>query len=390
MSSESVSIGPLTVSFSDDPFCQNMLQTMYGDLAVSSSETDIEIRGHDWRETEVPAKGKIRATDEISIDSKYVFVDEVRSYNFPKSWVIDRIGQRGYAIKIGGWETETLCIDIFYDGTLYESELPHLRRAFKVKNRTFANYRDEFAKHFVYDIFEPLCHAWMLSKGVAFLHAASISVDGEGVVLTGGGGTGKTSATSTLIQNLSNVRFLSDDLVFVTEESDLHPYYKSSVVYAYNTAGGAIPEKNILDGIGDRLQWEWRKHRYGEKGVRRRVPPEDLYEGKVAPQAGHDFRLAIYLIREERKQCSHESISSEELARRSTAVIMSELDWLVEYSSSISSVGSTAIDLQHLIENTKSIYNRCFEHVEPILLRIPMNATPESLANYIEREILNN
>ncbi|WP_435348901.1 hypothetical protein [Haloarchaeobius sp. HRN-SO-5] len=300
----------------------------------------------------------------------------------------DRIGQCGYAIKIEGWDTETLLIDVYYDGTLYEGGLAPLRWLLKIQNRAFANYEDRLGKHFVYDVFEPLWQWWMLSNGVSFLHSAAISVDGQGVVLTGWGGSGKTSATSSLIRQSGDVKFLSDDLTFVTDEGELYPYYKSSVIYAHNTAGEGVPEDIILDGFGDRLQWYLRKRQYGDKGVRRRIPPKKLFEEKVASQSPKDLWTAVYLLRENRDQLSHKPISAEELARRSTAVILDELDWLVEYSAAACSAGSTAISPQDVVENTEGVYNDCFKDVETILVQIPMHTGANELADYIESEIL--
>jgi len=388
MSETAFSLGPLTVSFSEDPFCCNTLETMYGDFPESSSNADIQVTGYNWRETKIPPNCIVRASDQISVDDNLHRVDEVHSYSSPQKWIIDKIGQRGYALLIDGWNKETLSVDVYYDGKLYENTMTPLRYFLKFKDWTFANYRDKLAKNFVYNIFEPICQAWMLKKGVTFLHAGSISVDGYGVALTGWGGAGKTSAASALIKQSDKVNFLSDDLAIINTQAELYPYYKSSVIYPYNTEGENISESDFLDGFSDKLQWNIHKWRNGNKGVRRRVSPKKLFGEQVGSPGPRTLEQVVYLSREKRDKLDHESITSEELARRSTAVILNELDWLVEYSSTIRAAGSTSIDPYNIIQKTERIYQDSFDEAETVLLRIPKNTPPNELAEYLKQSVI--
>lgn len=388
MSKTALSFGPLTVSFSEDHFCRNMLDTMYGDLPKSSSNVDIKVTGHDWRETEIPPSYIIRASDRISVNDCRHHVDEVRSYSPPKKWVIDRIGQRGYALAVDGWESETLSIDVYYDGKLYENTLAPLRYYLKFKNWTYSEYCNIITKNFTYNILEPICQAWMLKKGYTFLHAGSISADGSGIALTGWGGAGKTSATSALVKRSDKMKFLSDDLAILTSQGELHPYYKSSVIYPYNTEGEYLPESNFLSGYSDQLHWNLHKLKNGKKGVRRRISPKKLFGEQVGSPGPRPLEQIVFLSRERRDKPNHESITSEELARRSTAVILDELDWLIEYSSTVRAAGSMCIDPINIIQRTESVYQNCFNKTETVLLRIPKNTPPNELAEYIEEFII--
>jgi len=387
MTSLPVAIGPLTVQFSEDPFCQSIQDWMYGELPVSQSDVDIEIKGNDLRETRVPDVGATRASESISLDGERVYVHKIRSYSRPERWVVDRLGHRGYALRIDGWDTDVLSIDVYYHGALYEDGLSPIRTLFKLNDWTFADYQDRLAKHFVYDVFEPLWQGWMLRQGYTFLHAASISVGGRGVVLTGWGGTGKTSATSSLIRRSDDIEFLSDDLSIVSDEGDLYPYYKSSVIYAYNTEGDEMPASALLKGSLDRAHWHWRAWRYGKKGVRRRIPPEALFEGSVGSPEPRKLSTAIYLSREVRDGFDHERISYEDMARRSTSVILDELDWLMEYTTALCAAGST-VEPREIIKRTERNYRKCFHGSETVLLRIPRDTGPTELADYVETELL--
>ncbi|WP_255194496.1 hypothetical protein [Natronobeatus ordinarius] len=388
MERDSVAIGPLTVSFSDDPFCRNILDTMYGELPRSSSKPDIRITGHDWRTTELPQNETIQASQKISVCGDVHYVNEVRSYGLPKSLVVDRIGQRGYAFEIEGWETDSLNIDVYYDGKLYNSGLYPLRYLLKLKNRFFAEYQTGLAKHFVRSVFEPLWLAWMSKKGFAFLHAASVSVNGRGVALTGWGGTGKTSTTIRWIQQSDDISFLSDDLAIISGQGKIYPYYRSIVIYSYNTDNSILSKSVFLDGVADQLQWNWRERRYDGMGVGRRVPPEELFDDQLGLGGPPELDVAVYLSREERERFTHEYLSAEELAQRSTAVILFELDWLLEYSATVCSAGSIAICPQDIVNDIGNTYRKCFRDVKTILLRTPTSAGPEELTDYLEAEIL--
>lgn len=381
-------LGPLTVSFSDDPFCEDVLESMYGQLPESSSPVDVRIRGFDWRDNTLPSSKGTRATDKLSQSDGVVRVDKRRPNGPPVSWVTDRIGNRGCVLQISGWELDTLTLDVYYDGTLYENGLFPLRWALKANNNTFVSYTNGLAKHFVYNIFEPLVQGWMLSQSLSFLHAASINTEKGAVVITGTGGAGKTSSTTTLIRQSQDIEFLSDDLVFVSGEGEVYPYYKSSMVYAYNTVGDSIDEEELLNGVPDRIHWKWRKHQFGDHGARRRVAPEALFEGQVGSPEAKDLRAAIFLVREERDAVQHETISNEELSRRSTGVIFDELDWLFEYSAALCSIGST-ITPSSMLSDVEAVYREVFKGAEKVLVHVPTGADPDVLARYIRSEILN-
>lgn len=382
------SLGPLTVSFSGDPFCRNLLETMYGNLPESSSDADIQISGYDWRETEIPPSCIIRASDQISIADDLHHVDECRSYSLPQKWIVDRIGQLGYALVIDGWNKDTLSIDVYYDGKLYENTMKPLRYLLKFRDWSFANYCDKLVKNFIYDIFEPICQVLMLKNGFTFLHAGSISFDGYGVAFTGWGGAGKTSTTSALVKQSNKIKFLSDDLTIITSQGKLYPYYKSSVIYPYNTGGENLLQSEFLNGVDDQLQWNIHKWKGGKKGVRRRVSPEKLFGDDVGSPGSRTLDQVVYLSREKRDKLTHKFITSEELARRSTAVILDELDWLIEYSSTVRAAGSISVDPYDIIQQIESVYQESFNSVEKVLLRIPKNTPPDELAEYVEDSII--
>lgn len=387
MTERSVLIGPLTVSFSDDPFCTDVIETMYGQLENSDSPADIRIRGHDWQEIGIPTDLNTKATDSITLENGVIHVDQRRPHSPPVSWLTDRIGQRGCILRIEGWESSTLSIDIYYDGKLYENNLSPVRWALQANNNTFVSYANGLAKAFVYNIFEPLVQGWILSKGISFLHSASILLEENAIVMTGAGGAGKTSSTSMLIKQSDDIHFMSDDLSFISEDGVVYPYNKSSMIYAYNTAGSTINENELLEGMIDRSHWKWRKQQFGDHGVRRRVPPEKLFDGQVAPPTGQTLGAAIYLIREKREQIQHEHISTPELARRSTGVIIDELDWLIEYSAALCSAGLDTTP-QKILKDTESVYKKSFADAKTTLVRIPTETGPDELAKYLRMEVL--
>lgn len=75
-----------------------------------------------------------------------------------------------------------------------------------------------------------LLHAWLIGKGVQFVHGAAIGTEAGGVLLAGKGGSGKS--TSALACLNSSLKYASDDYCMVTSPED-NP---ARVYSLYNTA----------------------------------------------------------------------------------------------------------------------------------------------------------
>ena len=112
-----------------------------------------------------------------------------------------------------------------------------------------------------------------------------------------------------------------------------------------------------------------------------------LFEDSVGSPEPRKLSTAIYLSREARDGFDHERISHEDMARRSTSVILDELDWLMEYTTALRAAGST-VEPREIIKRTERNYRKCFDGSETVLLRIPRDTGPTELADYVETKLL--
>jgi hypothetical protein len=71
----------------------------------------------------------------------------------------------------------------------------------------------------------PIIDRILLSRGVAWIHAATVEYCGQGICLPAWGGVGKTSTIAKLLK-LDGVSFMGDDWAFLTQDGRLLAYHK--------------------------------------------------------------------------------------------------------------------------------------------------------------------
>lgn len=70
--------------------------------------------------------------------------------------------------------------------------------------------------------------------GFAFMHGTGLEINGKGVLLLGTSGSGKTTLAVNLLEKYNNVKYLSNDRVFVNKELDME-YFPHATTYAMGT-----------------------------------------------------------------------------------------------------------------------------------------------------------
>ncbi|MGV7223124.1 MAG: hypothetical protein ACQ9MH_16535 [Nitrospinales bacterium] len=79
----------------------------------------------------------------------------------------------------------------------------------------------------------PLMQWILLTKGASFVHGASISIGGKGVLMPAWGGTGKTSAIMELLK-IADSGFMGDDIAIVNDQQKMFNYPKPFFIYPYH------------------------------------------------------------------------------------------------------------------------------------------------------------
>jgi hypothetical protein len=138
--------------------------------------------------------------------------------------------------------------------------------------RDFLSLSGLIAKNAIYEVLDPVVWCALLAEEATFVHAGAVaSPDGDGLVLMGSGGVGKTTAVLDLVSK-HGWKYIGDDLVILSK-SRVYRYPKHLQIYAYNTEYVPGVEGRILEGRSrlDRLAWHGRRRILGVSQVRRRV-----------------------------------------------------------------------------------------------------------------------
>jgi len=260
-----------------------------------------------------------------------------------------------------------------------------VEEAFRSINRSYIYRSQNLAKVILYNDIEPLIHQALLEEGAGFIHASCVSKNGQGLVLSGWGGAGKTSAATNLIET-GDWNFVSDDLCLVSSDGLSQPYLKRVQLYPYNI--DSQDEQRTLEeaSFRDRLNWRLRATVLGEKSVRRRIAPSDQY-----PISNKDVNISalIYLIREDRRDLTFETEELTLMARRAAATIGHEYETHIrDLRPLVATHPSVWPSGEDFIEGSAEMYERAFESAACRLVRVPQTATPAELAEYLQRSVL--
>jgi hypothetical protein len=80
----------------------------------------------------------------------------------------------------------------------------------------------------------PVIQWLLLKKQHSFVHGAAVAIKGQGILLPGWGGTGKTSAIICLLKEVPDTSFLGDDYSIVSDKGRLLSFPKAFFIYPYH------------------------------------------------------------------------------------------------------------------------------------------------------------
>jgi hypothetical protein len=256
---------------------------------------------------------------------------------------------------------------------------------YRARDWNFLSTEETHAKNFMYGVFDYLTQIAQLELGQSYIHASSLSRDGEGTAIVAWGGIGKTSAALKLITE-HGFSFLSDDLGLVDHAGTLWRTPKRLQVYAYNLEGEEQLRSMLLDGrsILDRASWEWKLQRRGPKGVRRRVSAEELFGAQSVARSA-PLKRVFCLERGDAKDFETRSITTEELSHRAAEVVMHEIEPFGLVSRALHSGHHAPLlpTQDQVVTATRAVLRRAFADIPVLSIRIPLSTTPTTLANYL-------
>jgi len=232
-------------------------------------------------------------------------------------------------------------------------------------------------------------------KDLALVHAsAMISPEGQGILVGGTGGVGKTSLELELIMH-RKWGFLADDMAFINTSGQIYANLAYPKIYAYNVKGSSSIRKKLLTGrsVLDRIHWSIHS-KISLSCVRRRVNPKDFYNGQIAQNG----KLRAYFILS-REECSSIEIQgiSPELATILSIEVMKAEYWVFHQHlywhrfNALLAGAKTIIDFDDILTMWDDILKQVFSEVPCFVIRIPTHKThnevTEYLANTVEKII---
>jgi hypothetical protein len=253
----------------------------------------------------------------------------------------------------------------------------------KIRDWNFLLPTEQLAKNFMYDVFDYLTQIQNLDVGQSYIHASSFTKDDRAVVVAAWGGIGKTTSMLKLVAE-DNWNFLSDDLGIIDENGFIYRSPKKMQIYAYNVEGQPTLRKMLLKDrpVIDKLNWYYRKSKYGIKKVRRRVSADELFKEKVG--AGGKLTDVFFIERAAVSDFQTYPISTNELAAKAAWTVMSEIDPYHKVAAAIYSVQSNSIipPYEQMYLKAKQVLDKAFSSTSPLLIQIPVSATPDQLADF--------
>lgn len=250
----------------------------------------------------------------------------------------------------------------------------------------FLSPAQEYGKNFMYDTFDYITQIANLRAKQSYFHASSFEKGGKGVAIVAWSGIGKTTAMLKLVGE-DHWNFLSDDLGVIDETGTIYRTPKRLQIYGYNLKGQVRLKEKLFHGrsLADRTSWHFSKWLRGPAGVRRRISAEELFgEHSVARSA--KLSKVLFIERAHTSEIVSLPLAVSQLARRAAYCVMKEITPYFQLASAVYSVQAVSDVLppfEELFKNTEQTLLKAFGHLEPVLIKLPVRATPDDLAGYL-------
>lgn len=282
------------------------------------------------------------------------------------------------------------------EAVVADVHLPKLRLASAVARPFLALFGKDglslselMAKNVLYEIVDPLVWTRLLRVGSALVHASAIAVGDEGILFSGSGGVGKSSALLALMQHRSEVRYLSDDLVILLPGGEVARHPKRLQIYEYNLRGapGVRDRLEELSSPSGRIWWRIKVALLGSRRVRRRVSAASLFgEGRVADRA--KLSKAVWILPSGDSEPHWAPLSTARFAELATSAILSEFWDFLRLLNGVTLAGAEIEPVTSLAARSRAAIEESLAGVECRTLHVPAGFDGDSLAAFLESSIL--
>lgn len=244
------------------------------------------------------------------------------------------------------------------------------------------------ASTFLYRHLIPAVQALLVRQQATFVHASSVRAPGgPGMLVSGWGGSGKTSGSAALyLGRPDSWQFMSDDLAIVSADGTLHFSPIPLNIFPYSTTRFPPLRDRVVRPMGpaDRLQWAIRGRVMGRKGVARRLPPiSDPPPGRAAP-----LETALHFQRSSGGQVQVRQVAPRDLARVCASILLYELgSSMPMYAAANAFCVADRPQLPTftgMVEEAQRILERAFGNARTLVVDVPESHGVEQLGDLLE------
>ncbi len=260
----------------------------------------------------------------------------------------------------------------------------------KFKDWNFFTVEETLAKNFMYNIFDFIMELKFLANrthGSSFIHASSIEKDGKAVLFVAAGGVGKTSIMMQILKK-AGWRYLADDLSIIDSDGRVYFNPKYIQIYPYNVKNDHELYSMLMAGRGitDKLHWHYRKYRYGESSVRRRVDPR-IFFGKAKVSASASINKVINLVRTGVRNFEINEVAPHAVSDMASEILSLEINPFFKYSCLCNGGGTDSPfpKIEEVKERARLRFQEILGNVPCYQLRVPLKATPSELYEYLDK-----
>ena len=229
-----------------------------------------------------------------------------------------------------------------------------------------------------YELLWSVVHAALLKRGASMIHAASLEIGGRRSIISGTGGSGKTSILLSLLRQPESA-YLSEDFGIVDETGVVFPSPKSMTLFASDLEVLRWRLNRVSSDWSRADRARWTIHRLLGRNplVRVRADRVGLAVGAAGP-----IDEAIYLRRSAGSSIDVIEITPSDFARRATTVVFREVAALEQVARLIAANApdtwsDTSPEL--LVARTRVVIERAVGDASCHLVTVPAHATSEAI-----------
>ncbi len=193
----------------------------------------------------------------------------------------------------------------------------------KVLDRSWMSRLDQLTYSLINSVIEPL-GLFFLPEKIPLVHSAGIAFNGTGFLLSGSGGTGKTTIATRILEANKRASFLNDDMATTDASGKVHLYPRKVLVYRYNVENNAYINRRLKrqQSVSDRIHWNLHWSKNTRKMARRRISASSLFGREKV--CGKPVSIGAVFYFERGEELSLSQSTPEDFARRMAAMMVQE------------------------------------------------------------------